>query len=135
MVRETWHDLAQEFRRAANKLVADEPRSCVSPAYYAVYARVTHELARLPNVAFAAGREGPGHPGPGDGHAVGDGGIRRIVVEAMTQLPIDQRRKLSELIGELYRLRLYADYRPSQTVSHRSSRRALALVRAAFDIL
>ena len=132
---DTWHTLAQQARRAANKLAADEPRSCASRAYYAVYAKVTHELSRSPGVTFAGDREGPSHPGTAAGGGPGDGGIRRMIVQTMTQLSIERRHKLSELVGELYGLRIDADYRPSRTVDDRAARRAVAMMKVAFDAL
>ena len=132
---ETWHELAHQARRAASKLVGDEPRSCVSRAYYAVYAKVTHELNQLPSVTFAERREAPSHPGIADDGGPGDGGIRRLIERAMTGLPPDRRRRLSQLVGELYALRVDADYRPSRTVDVGTARRALALMTIVFSLL
>ena len=132
MPTDTWQTLAQQARRAANKLGVDEPRSCVSRAYYAAYAKVTHELTQLPNVTFPADREGPSHPGA-TAAGIGEGGVRRLILQTLTRLPSDRRRKLSELVGELYALRLDADDHPSKTVSVRAARRALALMRTVFD--
>ena len=130
---QTWHEVARQAQQAAKKLAADEHRSCVSRAYYAVYAKVTHELAQQSSVSFPARREGPSHPGLASDGSPGDGGIRRLIVQAMTRMSLDRRRKLSELVGELYSLRIDADYHPSRTVDDGVARRALAMMRIVFD--
>jgi len=56
---ETWLDLARTAREAANRLLTeDHYRSAVARAYYAVYSKITHEVAGL---AMPPGREGPSH--------------------------------------------------------------------------
>src|SRR5438045_1609144 len=104
----TWHEVARDSRNAANELVKTRFRSCLSRASYAVYSKVTHDLSAAPNVTFPPGREGPHHPGE-----TGTGGIRRLIETSMPGMSQERRVKLSELVGELYTLRLYADYRPS----------------------
>src|SRR5580704_14219307 len=102
---QSWFDLASDSRKAANRLVSENYRSCLSRAYYAAYSKVTFDLSTIPGVNFPAGEEGPKHPGK-----TGTGGIRRLVEGSMTTLDGPRRVKLSELIGRLYTLRCAADY-------------------------
>ena len=124
----TWHEVAREARQAANELVATRYRSCLSRAYYAAYSKVTHDLSAATNVTFPPGREGPNHPGE-----TGTGGIRRLIETSMPAMSPDRRRKLSELVGELYTLRLYADYRPSIDIDAADAREAISMMNTVFD--
>ena len=125
---DTWHEVARDARRTANELVASRYRSCLSRAYYAAYSKVTHELAALPGISFPAGREGPSHPGE-----TGNGGIRRLIETSLPTLSPERRRKRSELVGELYTLRLYADYRPSVDIVAADAREAVSMLNTVFD--
>src|SRR5688572_32017770 len=109
---QTWYDVASDARRAANRLVSENYRSCLSRAYYAAYSKVTHSLAATPGVTFPTGREGPNHPGE-----TGVGGIRRLIETHMPGMDQRRRVRLSELIGRLYTLRIDADYKPSVEVN------------------
>lgn len=124
----TWHQLGREARNAANELVETRFRSCLSRAYYAVFSKVTHELDAAPNVTFAQGREGPGHPGEN-----GTGGIRRLIETSMPELSAERRIKLSELIGALYTLRIYADYHPSIKIDASDAREAVSMMNTVFE--
>ena len=123
----SWFELASDARKAASRLVSDHYRSCLSRAYYAAYAKVTHALAAAPGVTFPPNREGPNHPGE-----TGTGGIRRLVETGMPNLNQAQRLKLSELIGRLYTLRIFADYRPSVEVDARDAREAISIITTIF---
>jgi len=125
---QTWFDLASDARKAANRLVSDNYRSCVARAYYAAYSRVTYALAIAPGVSFPANREGPNHPGE-----TGSGGIRRMIETSMPDMDQKRRVKLSELIGRLYTLRIFADYRPSVEVEGGDARNAISLMNTIFD--
>lgn len=125
---QTWFDLARDARKAANRLVSDNYRSCVARAYYAVYSKVTHALAAAPGVTFPANREGPNHPGE-----TGTGGIRRLIETSMPGMDQPRRVKLSELIGRLYTLRIFADYRPSVEVEGGDAREAISIMNTVFD--
>jgi hypothetical protein len=46
---------------------------------------------------------------------------------------VPKRRKLSELIGSLYTLRLYADYRPSIEIDAADAREAVSMMNTVFD--
>ena len=124
----TWHEVARDSRKAANEMVETRFRSCLSRAYYAVYSKVTHDLAAASNVTFPPGREGPNHPGES-----GTGGIRRLIETSMPAMSQERRVKLSELVGELYTLRLYADYRPSIEIDAPDAREAISLMNTVFD--
>lgn len=124
----TWHEVAQDSRKAANEMVDKRFRSCLSRAYYAVYSKVTHDLSAAESVMFPQGREGPNHPGE-----LGTGGIRRLIESSMPGLSPLQRIKLSELVGSLYTLRLYADYRPSVEIGAADAREAVSMMNTVFD--
>jgi hypothetical protein len=124
----TWFDLASDARKAANQLVSEHERSCLSRAYYAAYSKVSFDLSETAGVHFSAGDEGPKHPG-----RTGTGGIRRLIVTHMTKLDQRKRAKLSELVGRLYTLRLVADYRPSMDVDARDAREAVSIMNTIFE--
>ena len=125
---QTWADLATDARQAANRLVSDNFRSCIARAYYAAYSKVTYVLAATPGVTFPANREGPNHPGE-----TGTGGIRRLIETSMPDMETARRRKLSELIGRLYTVRVFADYRPSVEVDGRDAREAISIMKTIFE--
>ena len=125
---QSWFDLASDARKAANRLVSGNYRSCESRAYYAACSKVTYELAAAPGVSFSANREGPNHPGE-----LGTGGIRRLIEARMPNMDQPRRVKLSELIGRLYTLRVFADYRPSVEVDGRDAREAISIMNTVFD--
>jgi hypothetical protein len=125
---QTWREVAQDARKAASRLVEENFRSCLSRAYYAAYSKVTHELAGVPGMTFPNNREGPNHPGE-----TGTGGIRRLIETSMPNMQQHKRVKLSELIGRLYTLRVFADYRPSVEVAGRDAREAISIMNTVFD--
>ncbi len=125
---QTWFDLASDTRKAANRLVVQNHRSCLNRAYYAAYSRVTFALAGTPGVTFPAGREGPNHPGE-----LGTGGIRRLIQTSMPNMEQDRRVWLSGLIGRLYTLRIDADYKPSVEVNAGDAREAVSIMNKVFD--
>jgi hypothetical protein len=127
-MRHSWFDLASDSRKAANRLVSENYRSCLSRAYYAAYSKVTFDLCAIPGITFPTGDEGPKHPG-----RTGAGGIRRLVEGSMTTIDLPKRVKLSELIGRLYTLRCVADYRPSVDVDSRDAREAVSIMNTVFD--
>ena len=124
-----------ESRRSASLLVHTCPRSCVSRCYYAAYARVTHELVASYGTMMPADREGPDHPGSDTFGNSGSGGIRRLASNVLTRLPPEDRQSLSELLRELYTLRLSADYRPSRQVDQAQARNATSMMTRVFSIV
>ncbi len=129
---ETWWDLACESRKAANEMVGTRFRPCLSRAYYAAYSKVTRDLVAL-GVPMPPGREGPDHPGHLPGGKAKHKGIRQLIVERLTTLPPDRRRALSGIVGELYTLRLYADYHPSYDVDAADAREAASMMNTVFE--
>ena len=127
----TWHEIARESQKAANELVRTRFRPCVSRAYYAAYAKVTHDLVQA-GVPMPRDREGPAHPGHLPGGTAGTKGIRVLIVKHLVDFEVPKRRELSELIGELYVLRLNADYHPSLRVEDREAREAVAIMNTIF---
>ncbi|MGN6506326.1 MAG: hypothetical protein ACTHM6_12265 [Tepidisphaeraceae bacterium] len=127
-----WDDIARDCRKAANELVATRYRSCLSRAYYAAYSKVTHLLVAK-GVPMPPDREGPNHPGHLPTGNAAHNGIRRLIVTHLTQFDDLKRRKLSELVGELYTLRLYADYRPSIDIGASDAREAVSMMNTIFE--
>jgi hypothetical protein len=125
---QTWHELAADARRAANRLVAENYRSCLSRAYYAAFSKVNHALVGVPGVNLPLTREGVNHPGES-----GTGGVRRWIESHMPGMDQPRRIKLSELIGRLYTLRISADYKPSIDVDARDAREAISIMNTVFD--
>lgn len=128
----TWQQMASESRKAANELVKTRFRPCLSRAYYAAYSKVTQDLIAV-GVPMPAGREGPNHPGHLPTGDAGSKGIREMIIQGLTGLEVKKRRALSELIGELYTLRLYADYRPSIEVDAADAREAVSMMNTVFE--
>jgi len=89
---------------------------------------VTHALAAAPGVTFPTHRDGPNHPGE-----TGGGGIRRLIETHMPDMNQPRRVKLSELVGRLYTLRTFADYRPSVEVEGADAREAISIMNTVFD--
>ncbi|HVS72205.1 MAG TPA: hypothetical protein VHQ47_13195 [Phycisphaerae bacterium] len=89
---------------------------------------MTHELATGSNTTFPPNREGPSHPGES-----GTGGIRRLIKTNLRTLRVERREKLSELVGRLYTLRIFADYMPSVHVEARDAREAISIMNTVFD--
>jgi uncharacterized protein (UPF0332 family) len=125
-----WLELARDSRKSANELIQqDRYRSSISRAYYAAYAKVSHELIHTAGLTMPPGREGPNHPGK-----LGTGGIRRMIEGGMPNMSKARRTKLSELIGRLYTLRIDADYRPLVKVDGRDAREAISIMTTIFDV-
>lgn len=127
-----WIDLATDARKAANELVRTRFRSCLSRAYYAAFSKATYLLVEK-GVPMPGGREGPPHPGHLPTGQASAGGIRQLILSRLTDIDLPKRRKLSELIGELYTLRLYADYRPSVDIADVDAREAVSMMNTVFD--
>lgn len=120
---QTWREVAQDARKAANVLMTeDRYRSVVARAYYAAYSKVTHELVAVAGLAMPPGREGPSHAR-----------LRPIIETSMPNMTTDKRQKLSELIGRLYTLRIEADYKPSSEVEALEARAALSMMKTVFE--
>ena len=120
---ENWLDLARDARKAAGVLLTEgQFRSCASRAYYASYAKVTHELVAVAGLEMPPGREGPGHAR-----------LRTVIETSMPNMRPEKRAKLSELVGRLYSLRIDADYKPSTDFGVAEARRAISLMKTAFE--
>src|SRR5438552_18473903 len=125
---QTWFDLASDARKAANRLVSENYRSCLSRAYYAAFSEVNHALVGTPGVNIPLTRECVNHPGDS-----GTGGVRRWIESHMPRMDQPRRVKLSELVGRLYTLRIVADYKPSVEVDGRDAREAISIMNTVFD--
>lgn len=124
----TWFEVARDAWNAANEMVETRFRSCLSRAYYAVYSKVTHDLAAAPNIRFPPGRDGPNHPGES-----GTAGIRRLIETSLPAVSQERRDRLSELVGALYTLRISADYRPFDEIDARDAREAVSMMETVFN--
>ncbi|HEX4124744.1 MAG TPA: HEPN domain-containing protein [Tepidisphaeraceae bacterium] len=121
---DTWESIANSNRTAAIRLFSHGMwRSCVSRAYYAVYAAVSNALVKVP-IAMPAGREGPNHLPLPD-----------LIGNNLTRLSHGKRWRLSGLVRQLYDLRCLADYRPSIVVEKDEARITLGLMEQAFGLL
>jgi hypothetical protein len=56
-----------------------------------------------------------------------------MIVQRLTAMQLVKRQALSELVGSLYTLRLYADYRPSVDVDAADAREAVSMMNTVFD--
>lgn len=128
----TWQDMAGESRKAANEMVQTRFRPCLSRAYYAAYSKVTQDLIAV-GAPMPPGREGPHHPGHLPTGGAASKGIREMIVQRLTHLDVNKRRALSSLVGALYTLRLYADYRPSIQVDASDAREAVSMMNTVFE--
>lgn len=118
-----WLEVARDSRKAANVLTTDKYfRSAVSRAYYAAYSKVSQELADA-GLNFPADREGPSHSK-----------LRPMVESNLTTLGDERKRiALSRILGQLYALRIFADYSPSTKVEGREAREAASLMKKVFN--
>lgn len=120
----TWLDLASENRAAALALFSDAMyRSMINRAYFAVYAKATHALSIIP-VSMPQGREGPTHRK-----------LRPMVEANLTTMRVEKRQALSQMIGELYYMRLRADYVPSDAIDMKDARSVLTLMEEALSLV
>lgn len=117
-----WNLLASNSYKAANLLVqARCERSCASRAYYAAYSRATKALARL-GICFPAGREGPSHAKLPE------------LVESHLSMIGAHRWRVSDYLKTLYKLRVIADYRPSDSVDDADAKTAVVLMGHVFTL-
>lgn len=108
---------------AAKKLLAaGRWRSSLSRAYYAVYARVTAELAG--KASFAVGREGPSHDDLPD-----------LLFDYLTRLSPRDRWSYPRTVAFMYQSRVSADYKPSQTIGEAEARHAVSQSDAFFKAM
>ena len=119
---QTWQELANDARKAAHRLVSDYNRSCAARAYYAAYSKVTHELVATAGLPLPPDREGFGHRR-----------TRAVIETSMPNMSVEKRRKLSELVGRLYTLRIDADYKPSMVLEDREAREAISIMKTIFE--
>ncbi len=56
-----------------------------------------------------------------------------MIVQRLTNLDLKKRRALSSLVGSLYTLRFYADYRPSIDVEAADAREAVSMRNTVFE--
>lgn len=109
---EDWESIAKDNLIAAKALVLDSRwRSAVSRAYYSAYAAIT---SRLSDAEFPDDREGPGHDM-----------LPRLVMTYLSLMKVYERRQIATVAFRLYRQRLVADYRRTETVGERDARAAV----------
>lgn len=120
----TWTDMARENRTSACELMESRRwRNAISRAYFAVYAETTARLHRM-RVTMPAGRSNPSHKR-----------LSEIVGYQLSRLDPLHRWRLAGMIGQLYRLRIIADYRPDVDVAADEARIAMGLMVQAWRIL
>lgn len=109
---EDWESIAKDNLIAAKALVLDSRwRSAVSRAYYSAYAAIT---SRLIDVNFSYGREGPGHDV-----------LPKLVMTYLSVMKVYERRQVATAALRLYRQRIVADYRSSESVGEKDARAAV----------
>ena len=117
----SWRDMGIQNRTTANQLFkARQWRSCVSRAYYALYAELTHQLLRA-KVSMPAGRGNPKHLA-----------LPMLVGNNLTSIRPQARWRLSGLVKKLYDLRVMADYLPKIDIDESEARIAMGLMDQAF---
>ncbi len=110
---DSWHDLSDESRRAAQLLYREGMyRNSISRSYFAAYAAVTSELEG--KVTFPQGRGNPPHAG-----------LTKYVQNALTGLPQGVRRDIRHRLRTLYRARISADYLPAACCDEQAAKQAL----------
>ncbi len=120
----TWRQAASDHRSATYELfVGNRWRSCASRAYYAVYSEVTHGVLAA-GVTMPAGQGNPRH-----------GSLPTLIGMSLAPLSLASRWRLSGLVGQLYGLRIIADYLPGVILEQAEARITIGLMEQAFAIL
>ncbi len=120
----TWRETARDSRSAAYELAQNRRwRSCVSRAYYAVYAEATYALLRA-GVQMPSSRGNPGHRE-----------LPNLVGYRLTSLPLQKRWALSGIISKLRGFRVISDYNPSLNLDETVAKSAMRFMAQAFKIL
>src|SRR5258708_1442256 len=119
-----WEDLARSSIRSAQRLidsgVDDDLRSCVSRAYYAVYAAVTPKLSVAD---FPHGWHNPGH------NQIAD------LVNSAAAIPVSRRKQVSTKLRLMRQFREDADYRPGATIDREIAVAVMKEARAILAVL
>ena len=116
----SWREMATDNYRAANALLAAGYwRSCISRAYYAVFARCIDEL-------MAAGVSLPARGNPSHQS------LRTMLLNNLRRFSPVRRQLIGALVLKLYRLRIVADYGAAIVVGHGEARQALGLMFSVF---
>jgi hypothetical protein len=72
----------------------------------------------------------PGRADRGDQKVLAN--LLPLIRAHMTQMSDEKRTKLAELVGRLYTLRCFADYRPSVHIDARDAREAVSIIEYRF---
>jgi uncharacterized protein (UPF0332 family) len=109
-----WHELAQDSLAAAGELTrSGRHRSAVSRAYYAAFAAATMRLHSA-GVPFPADWDGPAHRD-----------LPRLIEMNLPRPDLGKRRKLKQLVQNLYNTRISADYKPGHSIGSVEARSAV----------
>ena len=108
----SWTDMARGSHRAAQLLVADDPRSSVSRSYYAAYSAVTAALLAV-GVRFRHGWRNPTHDE-----------VPALVMARLTSVSPRIRTRLARGIRRLRKMRVEADYDPAALIDGELARNA-----------
>jgi len=121
----TWRDISIENELAAIALLKGKHwRSCISRAYYAVYAAVAG-LLKDQGLSFGGGaRDNPSHSN-----------LPALVESNLSGLNQWQRRDLKSAARQLYSHRLDADYDDRATITMSLARQAVITMSTALAIL
>jgi uncharacterized protein (UPF0332 family) len=113
----------ESFGEASSLFDQKKFHSTISRAYYAVYAKVTHELISIP-MQMPKDRKGPSHQK-----------LRSLVIDNLKRLENPKRETVARMVRKLYELRIEADYRPTCEIGKIHGRQAIALMKKAFSLL
>ncbi len=119
-----WTEIGLSSLRAAKALRPNQPRSCVSRAYYAAHAVLTGALVGVGGYLPTGARQTPPHHAQAQliGAHLGSGGTGFV-------------RELRKVIRRLYARRLDADYRCTVSVDSQMATEALRDASTVFRIL
>lgn len=121
----TWSDVARECRDAARALrEAGYWRGALNRAYFAFFSEIARVLV-LANVTMPLDWEGPKHGALGD----------LIANNLSNWFSAPHIGRLLQVRSLLYKLRIIADYSPSQAVEKRDADTAIGYLLQAMEIL
>ncbi|MCX7014435.1 MAG: HEPN domain-containing protein [Candidatus Sumerlaeota bacterium] len=120
----TWEELSRDSLLAAQELFRRlRCRSSVSRAYYAAYSAVTAALTKR-GIPQRYDRENPPHEA-----------VPRMIRKNLGDLDKERRRKLSQSISVLLKLRIDADYYPGHTIDESVARHGVRMAYSVLNIL
>lgn len=119
----TWDDIGRDNLHAGRELLGSGRwRSCVSRSYYAVFSAVVGKLeglVRVPKPRFTPRHEELVH----------------LILKRLTYLYPKERQRLANIVKQLRRVRIRADYDRKSGVGESDARQACRVAAVAFKIM